>query len=468
MDVSEAQLSQWYDLGVAEEDAGRPDAALAQYDAILEHLPRNATVWGRRGSVLWGLQRFDESLSAFDAAVAFASGVAEFHYGRGTALQRLDRLDEAVAAYERTVWLDPRHALAMANRAASLCQLGRYSEATAAYDRVLAIHPDDPWLRSHRGLLHMLQGRLEKGWSDYEARFFVMHTVEGKIPEDVPLWQGEDLAGKRLLLQAEQGLGDVIQFCRYALKARAAAVVLQVHTRLKRLLADNLSGIQVAGIQVVSVDEPLPACDVRLPLMSMPGRLNTTIDTIYAPGRYLAAEPARVAAWRAKLGEAGFKIAIAWQGETISHGLPKAIDIGRSFPLALFAGLATIPGVRLISLQKGDGAEQLAALPAGMRVEDLGPDFDAGADGFLDSAAVMETCDLTITSDTAIAHLAGALDVPVWVALRFMPDWRWFLQRSDSPWYPSMRLFRQPKRGDWQSVFRAMEAAVRDMMAHKT
>ena len=465
MDVSEAQLSQWYDLGVAEEDAGRPDAALAQYDAILEHLPRNATVWGRRGSVLWGLQRFDESLSAFDAAVAFASGVAEFHYGRGTALQRLDRLEEAVAAYERTVWLDPRHALAMANRAASLCQLGRYSEATAAYDRVVALCPDDPWLRSHRGMLHMLQGRLERGWADYEARNAAAHTVEGKIPEDLPLWQGEDLAGKRFLLQAEQGLGDVIQFCRYALKARAmgAAVVLQVHTRLKRLLADNLS-----GIRVVDVDEALPDCDVRLPLMSMPGRLNTTIDSIYAPGRYLAAEPARVAAWRAKLGEKGFKIAIAWQGETISHGLPKPIDIGRSFPLHLFAGLAAIPGVRLISLQKNEGTEQLAALPAGMRVENLGQDFDAGADGFLDSAAVMETCDLTITSDTATAHLAGALGVPVWVALRFMPDWRWFLQRSDSPWYPSMRLFRQPKRGDWQSVFQAMETAVPDMMAHKT
>lgn len=457
MTVSNLQLAEWYDRAVGAENAGKLEESLALYDAILGQAPRNAPTLGRKGAVLWGLKRFEESLRAFDAAAAFAPGDGEQHYGRGTALQALDRLEEALPAYDRALMLMPHHIKAVNNRAAVLLELGRPREAVAAYDRAVALSPETALFQLSRGMANLLQGRFAEGWPDYEKRDGIA-SREAPVPADVPLWRGQSLAGKRLLLQAEQGLGDTIQFSRYAPLARAmgAEVVLQVHARLKRLLADSLEGIAVIGAA-----DAVPACDFRLMLMSMPARLGTEAATIPAPGRYLKAEPARVARWRARLGEAGFKIAIAWQGEKSWQGEDKPSDKGRSFPLGLFAGLAALPGVRLISLQKNEGTEQLAALPAGMRVESLGEDFDAGEDGFLDSVAVMEVCDLTITSDTAIAHLAGALDRPAWVALKKVPDWRWLLGRDDSPWYPSLRLFRQQRRGDWQGVFAAMEKALR-------
>jgi hypothetical protein len=188
----------------------------------------------------------------------------------------------------------------------------------------------------------------------------------------------------------------------------------------------------------------------------LPLAFNTTLETIPRHGPYLTAEESLVAKWRARIGWEGFRIGICWQGSR------NKIDIGRSFPLSLFEGIAGIAHVRLISLHRGEGEEQVGALPAGMSVETLGDDFDSGPDSFLDTAAVMKCCDLVITSDTAVAHLAGALGVRTWVALKYVPDWRWMLDREDSPWYPTMRLFRQASDGDWRGVFDAIEQALRD------
>ena len=188
----------------------------------------------------------------------------------------------------------------------------------------------------------------------------------------------------------------------------------------------------------------------------MPLALGTVAENVPADIPYLRSESERIQYWKQRIGIEGFKVGIAWQGNIHSPA-----DAGRSFPLTAFAGLAAIPGVRLISLQKNNGSEQLRSLPAGMKVEALGEDFDAGPDAFVDTAAVMECLDLVVTLDSAIAHLAGALGRPAWLALQFVPDWRWQLDRSDSPWYPTMRLFRQKARGDWQSVFTAMEEALR-------
>ena len=202
--------------------------------------------------------------------------------------------------------------------------------------------------------------------------------------------------------------------------------------------------------ELVDENDPSLEFDYHVPLLSLPLAFKTDLSTIPAKASYISVDANRIDNWRERLGVHGFKIGICWQGSK------NKIDLGRSFPLSQFLTLSKIPGVRLISLHKGEGEAQLADLPTDMTVESLGADFDAGADAFLDTAAVMKCCDLVITSDTSIAHLAGALGARTWVPLQFVPDWRWFLDRDDSPWYPTMRLFRQQSRGDWCGVFARM------------
>jgi hypothetical protein len=261
------------------------------------------------------------------------------------------------------------------------------------------------------------------------------------------LWTGrENIAGKTVFLYVEQGLGDTIQFYRFVqpLLARGARVILSVQDKLVRLLDSATPRVDLVDSRTV------PDFDFHIPLVSLPLALGVAAQTIPAPVPYLAAEAGLSARWRERIGQKGFKIGISWQGA--QGGVTS-----RAMPLTCFSGLARIPGVRLISLQKGIGTEQLPALAA---VESLGADFDTGPAAFLDSAAVMQNLDLVITLDSALAHLAGAMNRPVWVALKRVPDWRWLLGRNDSPWYPSMRLFRQEREGDWASVFASMEPQV--------
>jgi hypothetical protein len=260
------------------------------------------------------------------------------------------------------------------------------------------------------------------------------------------LWNGEASDGA-LLLHTEQGMGDTIQFCRYAsLAAMRKRVTLQVPRSLVRLLS-NLAGIE----RVVAEGTPLPDFEASCPLLSLPRVFNTTLETIPGPIPYLAAETERVIAWREQLPESGFRIGIVWAGSPRYKA-----DRGRSAPLNQWAPLARVPGVQLISLQKGHGLDQIGQLPRDMEVLTLGVDFDCGEDAFLDTAAVMMNLNLVIAVDTAVAHLAGALGRPVWLAVSALPHWVWMLSREDSPWYPTMRLFRQTCPGDWTSVFERM------------
>jgi hypothetical protein len=264
-----------------------------------------------------------------------------------------------------------------------------------------------------------------------------------------------DVKGKTILIYDEQGLGDTILFVRYLplLLEKGAKVLLAPQPSLRQLL--HTLG---PGVRIVSLVDTTLEFDFHTPLASLPLAFGTEADNIPVPIPYLKAEPDRVSFWRSKLGDNGFKIGICWQGST------HKIDRGRSFPLALFHDLAKIEGVRLVSLHKGAGESQLENLPNGMVVEKLGEDFDTGDQAFLDSAAVINCCDLVITSDTAIAHLAGALGASTWVVLKWVPDWRWQLERKDSPWYPSLQLFRQSQPGQWQPVFVEMENSLRSLM----
>ena len=322
----------------------------------------------------------------------------------------------------------------------------------ASYERAAVLRPTYADAHYNRALTALSLGDFAAGWAGYEYRWERDAAPTRKLAVSFPQWRGEDLAGKRIIVFEEQGLGDVIQFARYVplLAARGARVTLLARTVLHRLLRTLGGGIEITDRQPYGEHY-----DCQCALMSLPGVFGTTVETIPATVPYLRAEAALVAQWRERLGPHGFKIGISWQGNPSGK-----IDIGRSLPLCCFAPLASIPGVRLISLQKRHGLDQLQSLPPGMTVETLGEEFDEGPDAFVDSAAIIENLDLVISSDTGIVHLAGALGRPVWVAIKHLPDWRWLLERPDSPWYPTMRLFRQTEPGDWAGVFDRVAVAL--------
>jgi tetratricopeptide (TPR) repeat protein len=393
--------------------AGRAEEAMANYERALILAPHYADALNNRAVALWSLGRFEEALAGFDAALAARPDYVEAYYNRGNTLRDMLRLDEA----------------------------------KQSFDRAIALNADFAPAYRNKGFCALLQGDFAQGLPLYEWRKRLSPPIEARTYRQ-PLWTGaQDIDGKTLFLYSEQGLGDAIQFYRFVapLLARGARVVLSVQDSLLRLLQNADPKVELVGARAVPA-----GFDYHIPLMSLPLALGLTVTTIPADGPYLKAEPDRVARWAARIGEKGFKIGISWQGA-------RGGVTSRAMPLHCFEGLLRVAGVRLISLQKGFGAEQLAALP---QVESLGAEFDQGPDAFLDSAAAMQSLDLVITLDSALAHLAGALGRPVWVALKQVPDWRWFLGRSDSPWYPGMTLFRQTSDGDWATVFAEMEAQV--------
>jgi hypothetical protein len=362
------------------------------------------------------------------------------------------KLDEAVACYRRAVELKPDFAEVHNNLGEALKGQGKLDGAMACYRRALELKPDFAEAHWNLALTWLLAGDWQRGLPEYEWRWRKKNFVPRRFPQS--LWGGESLGGKTILLHAEQGLGDTMQFIRYAsiVKRYDAAVIVECQKPLLGLL-EGCSGVD----QLVAEGEDLPAFDVYAPLLSVPGILKTTVETIPAGIPYLFPSPVLLEKWRKRLLDIdGFKIGISWQGNPKYRG-----DCFRSIPLRCFAPLAQIPGVCLINLQKGAGTEQLAEVRNLFPVLDFADELDQQSGPFMDTAAVMKNVDLVITSDSAAAHLAGALGVPVWVALPSVPDWRWLLDRSDSPWYPTMRLFRQKERGNWQGVFEEIKEALR-------
>jgi tetratricopeptide (TPR) repeat protein len=422
---------------------GRLEQALASYDKALAIEPDYVDALVNRGNILLELKRLDEALVSYDKALAIKPGNVDLLKNRAIVLVKLHRLDEALAGYDRALAIKPDYVEALAARGSVLTMLKRLDEAVASYNRALAIRPGYPDALVDRGWLALLQGRYAEGWRDYENRREIK-----KLPALWPKWKGEDLKEKRIVVYEEQGMGDVIQCCRFLtlLAARGAEVTFLVRTSLHHLLRPFEPGVRIV--------DKLPSAEIfdfQSPLMSLPGGLNTTLENIPADIPYLYPEEPLVALWRERLGSQGFKVGICWQGRPDYKDEP-----GRSIPLLCFRPLSRIPGVRLISLQKHHGLDQLENLPSDMRVETLGQDFDSGPDAFVDTAAMMSCLDLIITSDTSIAHLAGALGRPVWVALKHVPHWLWMFDRTDSPWYPTMTLYRQEVRDDWTTVFQAM------------
>lgn len=444
-------LEAWFNRGNALRDLGRVDDAVASYDRALGIEPNYLDALNNRGVALLDAGRAAEAIASFDKALAVYPDYAEAANNRGNALMALGRFADAVASFERAIAARPDYAEAHNNRGVALAELKRSDEAIASYTRALALDPGYDEARYNRAVVLLFLGRMTEGWRDYEHRWASPKFMSRRPPIDAPHWNGEPIEGRSIVVYNEQGLGDTIQFCRYLplLAGMGASVTFLGPPRMARLLS------ALPGVRFASELAPHERFDLQCALMSVPGVLGTTVATIPHDVPYLAAEDALVAKWRERIGSRGFRIGICWQGN------PEArIDVGRSVPLRAFAPLARVPGVRLISLQKHHGLDQLRDLPPGMTVETLGDDFDAGPDAFIDAAAAMASLDLIVTSDTSCAHLAGALARPAWVALRHAADWRWLPTGTESPWYPTLRLFRQPAFGDWDGVFAAMAQAL--------
>ena len=449
-------------LGVALTEQGRLEEALASYEQALRLRPDLPSAHYHRGLTLSRQGKWEQAAESYRQAIRYQPAYADAHNNLGAALEKLGRLEEALASYDEVLRLKPDYAEAYHNRAAALSQQGRLEEALASYDQALRLNPDFADAHMSRAMIWLVQGDYERGWPEFEWR----HRCPGDVLPQFrqPAWDGAPLGGRTILLYAEQGLGDTIQFVRYAplVKGRGGAVLLACQKPLLRLLA-GCPGVD----RLVAREDPLPDFDVYAPLMSLPRLFGTTVTTTPAATPYLSADPNLIEHWRRELAACHgqlaarattFKIGIAWQGN------PQfGADRQRSFPLAHFEALAQLPGVRLYSLQKKDGAEQLRACP--FPVTDLGPRLDEANGPFMDTAAVMKNLDLVVCPNTSLAHLAGALAVPVWVPLPLAPEWRWLWGRDDSPWYPTARVFRQPRPGSWDDVFAAMASELERLAA---
>jgi Flp pilus assembly protein TadD len=445
-----------YNLGTALLVLGRREEAVASFRAALALRPDYAAALSNLGTALDDLGRPAEAAVRLKQAARLRPDFAEAHTNLGLALVELGRLSEAEAAYEAALTVNPRHADAHANPAAACQAQGRLDEALAHFEQAMWLAPDNPAIRWNRALALLQSGSFEEGWREYEWRW---NRGTPLRYSPAALWDGSPLAGRTILLHAEQGLGDTLQFVRYAplVQRHGATVILECPHPLTPLLS---TGTGIA--RVVPAGEPPPPFDVYAPLLSLPRLLGTTLAEVPADVPYLRADPVLVEHWAERLAVLpGLKVGIVWQGNP-RHPW----DRQRSVPLAAFAPLAQVPGVTLVSLQRDPGVEQLQAAP--FPVVHLGDGVDAQAGSFADTAAVMTSVDLVVTVDTAAAHLAGALAVPVWVALPVRCDWRWLWGRDDSPWYPTLRLFRQATWGDWAPVFGQLAAALRERAAVRT
>jgi tetratricopeptide (TPR) repeat protein len=443
----------WCNRGAILDELGRGNEALSSYDRAISLEPELAGAHFNRACVLRDQGRLEEALAGYDRAIAANPRVPDAYAQSGPVLRELGRIDEAVARLDRAVELDPTHVAALTNRAYCLREIGRLAAAEADYSRAIELDPKAANAHVGRGLVRLARGDWERGFRDYEYRASLSEPAYAPLP--YPRWTGETTPGLRLVLVAEQDIGHMIQFSRFGpvLSARGVDVTLLIPPPMQGLFAS------LAGVTIATSHQDITAYDSRsvrwLPLMSLLGVLGLTPATVPASVPYLAADPERFAQWAARLGTDGFRIGINWD----SGPSPQWYRRKRNIPLAEFAPLAAIPRVRLISLQQGPAADEIGRVAFAEQVETLG-DFDRDG-AFIDTAAVMQHLDLVVTCDASIAHLAGALGRPVFTALPVGADWRCLTDRDDSPWYPTMRLFRQDKQNEWGGVLaRIAEATV--------
>jgi tetratricopeptide (TPR) repeat protein len=429
-------------------ELARYEEALASCDRSIATRPDYAEAHSNRGNTLKELKRPEAALASCDRALALLPDFAEAHLNRGNSLHELRRFDEALASYDRAIALRPDYAEALTNRGVTLQNLKRFDEALASYERAIALRPDYAEAHYSEAMCRLLIGDFGRGWEKHEWRWQSKQLKHAKRNFSPPLWLGSnEIAGKTILLHAEQGFGDTIQFCRYAplIAERAGRVILEVQSPLRALLSDL-----PAVAQILSAGEQLPDADFHCPLLSLP----LAVGTIASETPYLRASDASVMRWNDRLGPGTRpRIGLAWAGSPTHKN-----DHNRSIALGSFLPSIADVEATFVSLQRDMRAGDSAVLQGRTDILHFGDELK----DFADTAALISNLDLIISVDTSVVHLAGALGKPVWVLLPFIPDWRWLLDREDSPWYPTVRLFRQDDSCGWDNVIASIHAALHD------
>lgn len=452
--VTDDRAAYHYNLGCMLQAQGKLEEAAACYERAIALHPQLTPAYLNLANVTKALGHIDEAVRHCERAVAFDPANADAHYNLATLLKDAGRFSEAIEQYQLALDINPDHATAHNNLGVLLRERGEHSEALRHFRAAISAKPDHAEAHVNEAMTLLLLGEMEEGWRHYEWRW----RVKGAKPfaSGKPLWDGGDLHGKTILLRAEQGLGDSIQFVRYAplVEQRGGRVILISPKQLARLFKE-MDSIDA----VIPEGGDIPEYDVHAPLMSLPLLFNTNLGTVPNAVPYLHPAKDDVAKWAERLqGVRGLKVGLIWAGQSRpDHPTADAVDRRRSVNLSQFAPLADIPGVSFFSLQKGDPARQLATSP--LPVTDYMNDMQ----DFADTAALIANLDLVIGVDTSVVHLAGALGKPVWVLSRFDGCWRWLKDREDSPWYPSLRLFRQPRMGDWEPVIEQVRDALRKL-----
>jgi tetratricopeptide (TPR) repeat protein len=452
LELEPANARAHYNLGVTRLLQNRGEEALMCFTSAALADPLYADAHNNRGILLQLAGDLDGSIQSYRQALGANPHDLRAGYNLGLALQNSGKLEEAAEAYHRVLCADPANASAHNNFGNVLMALGRLPEAIHHYQQAHrhdAAHLEAPW---NLGVARLLTGDFKRGWEGYEYRLLQPGATRRQFVE--PRWMGQLLEGRRIFLYAEQGLGDTIQFSRFvpALSSQGATVFLECQPAVRKLM-QNLPGVSEVFTLTAEGAPELPEFDYQTPLMSVCYALGTTLETIPAEVPYVCPSPPVVEEWRRVMagydaGRRRRRVGLAWAGN------PRHLnDANRSLALARLAGLLELEGPLFFSLQKGPAAAQLGEVARG-RVHDLAPRLT----DLEQTAAAMLELDLVISVDTVVAHLAGALGRPVWLMLPFAPDWRWMLEREDSPWYPTMRIFRQSGRGDWAPVVEAMRA----------
>jgi tetratricopeptide (TPR) repeat protein len=428
------------------------------YRQVLAQAPTNPNAWCYLGICLHDQRRYPEAVDAYRRALSYQPQFPIALNNLGNSLRYIQAYDEADRCFQQALELKPDYLNAYKNRGTLHVWRGDLERGQKYYQHALEINPHEAELHRNLGVIYLLQGRFPEGWREYRWRWQVGDLQRPAVP--APIWEGQDLAGKSILLTAEQGLGDTLNFVRLAtpLVAHGARPTVYCQAPLLALLQQTT---QFGRIYPNSLPVE-QSFDFQCSLLDLADISNLNSQTIPANVPYLAPAPNLLAYWRQRLPKPHrvVRVGIAWQGNPEHQA-----DAFRSVPLAHFESLAGIPGVELISLQSGYGTEQIAQWQGERPLRIVDAQLDQSSGAFMDTAAIMQTLDVVITSDTAIAHLAGALGLPTWIALGYVPDWRWLLGRDDSPWYPTVTLFRQPSMGDWSSVFAKLTDSLSDFTA---
>ncbi len=437
-------------LGSSLLELGKPGEAVEYLNKAISLKPDNAESYNNLGIAFLKLGKPDEAVEYHNKAISLKANFAEAHNNLGTALMEQCKFDAAIISHKKAIELKPDYAEAYNNLGAVLKESGEPLEAIEKYK--LATELDPHYVQAHLNMAFalLLTENFRKGWQEYEWRL----RVKGQTPKTTrkPMWNGSSLNGRSILVSTEQGLGDSIQFIRYIpmVKKQGGRVIVECQQSLRRLFK-NCDGIDEIK-KITSDAESSIQFDVHVPLLSLPGIFDVTMDLIPSNGPYIKSDPVLISKWRTKLDyDNNFKIGIVWAGNPEHKN-----DSNRSCSLKNFAHLTDIRGLTLFSLQKGPASVESNNPPGDMKIINLTNELN----DFAETAAVIDNLDLIISADTSVAHLAGAIGKPVWVLLPFVPDWRWFLKRNDSPWYPNMRLFRQHKPHDWQGVFEQVKKAL--------